>query len=298
VTLARILLKLWRLRLWVGLGVLLAGASAVASVTMSRSTVYATASTQMLVDSPNSSLANASVDLTGYIDRAGVFARMMTSAAALQYIGQAAGINGNLIDATGPIEINGSPTATHAAVDVVRGQDLSAPATYQLSLVQNPSLPTVDVYATAPTTAKAVALADGAVTGFAKFVGQLNANQVPQGQRVEVRQLGEASGGVVDPSASKSIAILVFVGVFAVWCCLVLFTSRLLADVRAAKRAGVDDLFAGPEHTLPTVATPSVADDRPRTAPAAGARGTNGRAGVSARPVGRAKKTFRAQSRS
>ena len=48
-------------------------------------------------------------DLTGYLARANVFARLMTSAEALQYIGKAAGINGNLIDANGPIEINGSP---------------------------------------------------------------------------------------------------------------------------------------------------------------------------------------------
>ena len=180
-TLARILLKLWRLRLWVGVGVLVAGVAAVGSVATSDSTVYASASTQMLVDSPDSALANASVDLTGYVDRASVFARMMTSAAALQYIGKAAGIDGSLIDANGPIEINGSPTATHAPVAIVRGKDLPAPTLYELSFVQNPSLPTVDVYAKAPTTAQAIALANGAVTGFAHFVSQLNANNVPQG---------------------------------------------------------------------------------------------------------------------
>ena len=60
-TLARILLKLWSLRLWVGLGVLVAGAAAVGTVAMSHSAVYATASTQMLVDSPGSALANANV---------------------------------------------------------------------------------------------------------------------------------------------------------------------------------------------------------------------------------------------
>ena len=92
---------------------------------------------------------------------------MMTSDEALQYIGKAAGINGNLIEATGPVEIDGSPAATHAPSAIESGKALPAAKSYKLSLVQNPSLPTVDVYASAPTTAQAVALANGAVTGFA-----------------------------------------------------------------------------------------------------------------------------------
>ena len=70
-TLAKTLLKLWRLRLWVGIGVLVGGVAAVSSVALSHSTVYATASTQMLVDSPDSALANASVLLDGYVARRG-----------------------------------------------------------------------------------------------------------------------------------------------------------------------------------------------------------------------------------
>ena len=207
-TLARILLKLWKLRLWVGIGVVLAVVAAVGSVATSHSTVYANASTQMLVDSPASALANAGADLTGYSARANVFARLMTSDEALRYIGQAAGIPGNLIDANGPVEINGSPTATHAPVAIKGGKNLPFPAIYKLSFVQNPDLPTVDVYAQAPTTAQAIALANGAVTGFANFVNQLDGNNVPLGKRIEVRQLGAATGGMVDPGASKKIAVL------------------------------------------------------------------------------------------
>ena len=203
---------------------------------MSHSTVYSIASTQMLVDSPDSALANSNTLLAGYVARAGVFARLMTSDEALRYIGNAAGINGNLIEATGPIEINGSPTATHVPSAMENGQALPASKTYKLTFVQNPSLPTVEVFASAPTTAQAVALANGAVTGFASFVNQLNAGNVSAGNRIEIRQLGQATGGVVDPAASKSIALLAFVAVFAIWCWLVLFVSRLRANLRAAKR--------------------------------------------------------------
>jgi hypothetical protein len=262
VTLARILLKLWKLRLWVGVGGLLGVVAAVGSVTRSHSVVYANASTQMLVDSPASALANSGADIAGYAARASVFARLMTSAEALRYIGQAAGIPGNLIDANGPVETNGSLAASHAPVEIQNGKDLPGPAIYKLSFVQNPDLPTVDVYADAPTTAKAIALANGAVTGFANFIRQLDVNNVPLGDRIEVRQLGGATGGIVDPGASKKIAVLIFLAVVAVWCGVVLLVSRLLAELRAAKRNGTDDGFAVPEQELPRVDAPAM-DDRP-----------------------------------
>ena len=161
----------------------------------------------------------------------------MTSAEALQYIGKAAGIPGNLIDANGPVEINGSPTATHAPVEIKGGKGLPAPAIYKLSFVQNPTCRRWMCTRKAPTTAQAISLANGAVTGFANFVNQLDGNNVPLGKRIEVRQLGGATGGMVDPSASKKIAVLVFFGVFAMWCGVVLFVSRLRAQLRAAKLA-------------------------------------------------------------
>jgi hypothetical protein len=271
-TLARTLLKLWSLKLWVGLGVLLAGVAAVGSVALSHSTVYATASTQMLVDSPDSALANASVLLDGYVARAGVFARLMTSDEALQYIGKSAGINGNLIEATGPIEINGSPEATHDPVAILDGKDLPAGKVYKLSFVQNPSLPTVDVYASAPTTAQAIALANGAVTGFAAFVNQLNAGKVPQSERIDIRQLGPATGGIVDPAASKSIALLVFLVVFAIWCWLVLWVTRFRANLRAAKSSRTDEIPGIPEPHARTFGPNPFAGNSPLSSPVGEAR--------------------------
>lgn len=234
-TLARTLMKLWKLRFWLVPGVVLGIVAAAASVATSSSTVYATASTQMLVDSPSSTLANAQSDMTGYTARAGVFARLMTSDEALSYIGKAAGIPGNLIDANGPLEVNGSTTASHAPVQIQGGKDTLAPATYKLSFNQNPDLPTVDVYAQAPTTAQAIALANGAVTGFSNFIAQRHEDQLSANKRILVRQLGSATGGLVDPGASKKIALFLFVLVLALWCGAVLFVSNLRAQMRVAK---------------------------------------------------------------
>lgn len=248
-TLAKILLKLWALRIWVAIGLVPAGAVAAASVEMSHSTIYSIASTQILVDSPTSGLASsggasgAEAAMQGLAAQASVFARLMTSSGVLQYIGKAAGIQGNLIDATGPFETNGSPVASHSPIET---NGAPAPGLYKLSLVQNPSLPTVDVYAAAPTTKQAIALANGAVSGFTTFIAQVDGRTVPASQRISIRQLGAATGGPVDPSASKSTALLIFIGVFAAWCGGVLFVSRLRAQMRAAKRSGDADEFALP----------------------------------------------------
>ena len=233
--LAHILLKLWKLRIWVAVGVCLAAVAAVASLTMFRSAVFASASTQMLVDSPQSALADARTDLTGYTARAVVFARLMTTAGALSYIGQAAGIPGNLIAAAGPVELAG-PNATHSPTALRGGRLVSAPATYKLDFLQNPEVPTVDVYAVAPTTKQAIALANGAVTGFAAYIGDLEAHGAIQGnQRIVVRPLGAATGGVVDPGVSKTTAAMIFVAVLALWCGLVLFVQNLRGQLRTAK---------------------------------------------------------------
>lgn len=232
-TLAKILLKLWKFRIWVGLGVLLAGAAAIASVTLFHSAVYASASTQMLVDSPQSALANADTDLSGYEARAAVYARLMTSVQALQYIGQASRIPGNLIAATGPTEIDGSANATHAPTVAPSSRVGPVAANYKLNFVQNPELPTVDVFAQAPTTRQAIALANGAVSGFSTYITQLETQTgLAQYKRVVIRQLGPATGGMVDPGASKSIALLVFLAVLLLWCMLVLFVDNLRRDLR------------------------------------------------------------------
>jgi hypothetical protein len=251
---AQLILRLWKLRLWVAIGVILAVGAAAASLTLAKSTVYAAASTQMVVDSPRSALGDAQTDLTPFTTRAVVYARLMTSPEALQYIGKASGVDGSLIAADGPAEI-GVPQAVHTPSAVRGGHEVTPPTQYSLRFDQNPVLPTVDIYSQAPTTHQAIALANGAVTGFAAYLNTLEARgNVPGGSRVQVRQLGGATGGVVDPGTSKKIALLAFIIVMALWSCFVLYISRVVEEMRAAKRRaaraaemdGLDENGEGP----------------------------------------------------
>lgn len=247
-TLAKTLLKLWSLRLWLGIGALVALIAAVASFTLIHSPVYSTATTQMIVDAPVSVIGDPKEDMTPYLTRAFVFARLMTTPAALQYIGHAAGIPGNLIAASGPIELagDGAPQATHSPAAPSGLVLKSSAPVYKLNLLQNPQLPTVDVYAQAPTTRKAIALANGAVTGFGAYVNNLdNQSAVPDGQRLVIRQAGSATGGVVDPGASKSLALIIFVLVFTLWCLVVLFVTNLPSQLRSARESSSSEPAVG-----------------------------------------------------
>ena len=244
-TFANILLRLWKLRIWVGAGAALAVVAAVGVMSTSHSKVFASATTQMLVDSPQSALPDAKTDLTGYLARADVFARLMTSSEALQYIGNAARIPGNLIQASGPVELNGN-NATHAATTT---NGAPVVPSYKLDFLQNPELPTIDIYAEAPTTTKAIALANGAVTGFNAFITHLEAgNSIADNKRIVIRALGSATGGVVDPGVSKKIALMAFVAVWGIWCSLLLFGTNLRRQLRAAKADGETgrEIAAGP----------------------------------------------------
>ena len=70
-------------KLLVAIGVLVAALAGTASVQVPESTVYAAATTQMVVDSPRSALGNIDSSLDPFTARAGVFAQLMTTPQAL-----------------------------------------------------------------------------------------------------------------------------------------------------------------------------------------------------------------------
>lgn len=230
--LARALIQLWERRIWLAVGLCVATLAALASHQLLKSTVYAAASTQMVVDSPHSALGDLSPSLDPLTVRAGIFAQLMTSPQALSAIGAASGVPGTRIAAQGPPSTSGSGVPQAATLPT----DPAARSTrFKLLLTQDPSLPTIDIYTEAPTTRQAISLANGAVTGFASYLRELETQSaVPPARRVDIRQLGSATGGVVDPSASTKLAGLIAVVVFVLWCAMILFIARVRAGLRAS----------------------------------------------------------------
>jgi hypothetical protein len=239
---ALLLRELSRRRLLLAAGVLLAAIAATLSVyrldglkLKARSLQYSSASTQLLVDTPSSVLGNLSQSFEPLSARAVVYANFMASPAVLQLIGQQVGLSGEQIYAAGPVNAQ-QPRVVQEPTALKRNVQIAGETNpYRLSFESQANLPTINIFAQAPTTMQAIALANGAVAGLQRYVTSLeNANKIPAPGRVTIRQLGPANGAVVNGGISKALAAIVFIVVFLMWCVLLLAGSRFLQSWRAS----------------------------------------------------------------
>lgn len=230
--LARNLKILWRRRRLVAVGALIALIAALLSIFQvglfppsltSRTNVFATASTEILVDTPDSTFADLANDLDPLNTRASVFARFLASPAAVVLIAREAKLPVEAIEAEGPYDQNlpifqQEPTAEQRSSQIVGERAL-----YRLRFENNPNLPIIQVFAQAPTEEEAVALSAAVPAALRGYITRIQAEQnTPAFRQVEIRRLGAAVGGVVNEGASLQIATLVFIVVFIGWCLLLI----------------------------------------------------------------------------
>ena len=131
----------------IALALVLIAATGLAYMMGSRSetTTTGAATTQILIDAPQSALANLKQNTLPLTTRAGMFAQFMASTAVRESIGRAAGVPASQIVAKGPFDDpDAAPTGVTAATDAG-----AAPA-YVLTFVAQEELPIVTVYAAAP----------------------------------------------------------------------------------------------------------------------------------------------------
>ncbi len=239
---AFVLRELARRRRLLVLGVLVAVAAAVFSVyrvdglkLKPRSLQHSSASTQVLVDSPSSVIGNVGQSFEPLATRALVYANFMTSPVVLNLIGEQVGLSGGQIYAAGPVSAQ-EPRIEQEPTAVGRNVEITGETTpYRLDFESQGNLPTIGISSQAPTTSQAIALANAAAIGMQRYVANTEAaNKVPPASRVVIRQLGPAHGGVADAGIRKSLALIVFCGVFLLWCILMLVSSRFLEAWRAS----------------------------------------------------------------
>ncbi len=202
-----------------------------------RSLQYSSASTHVMVDTPSSVLGNLNQSFTPLDARATAYANFMTSPAVLGLIGKQLGIQGNQIYAAGPVDplvprTVQEPTAIQRNVQITGEAD-----PYRLNFNNDQNLPTIGIFAQAPTTKQAVALADASVRALQQYIAGVESTEnIPPKDRVVIRQLGVASGGVVDGGIGKALATLVFVGVFLLSCLVLLVVPRIRNTWRESTR--------------------------------------------------------------
>lgn len=172
------------------------------------------ATVQILVDSPDSALANLSQETVPLTTRASVFAQVMTSAAVLEDIAGSAGVPVNQITAQGPYSGSGE------SLDVVtpseaRSNQLRAEQTrYKLTFVAQTNEPVVTASVQAPNADAAARVAAAIYPGVQRYVTQLQEQSAtPVRHRVTIRQLGPPQAGSVNSSARSTLTAAALLGV-------------------------------------------------------------------------------------
>jgi len=197
----------------------------------SNSLKLSSASTQVLVDTPDSALVDlrqTTYDLTSLSNRGVLVGNVMASPQVREMIGRRAGIPARRITITPPLTAD-HPRPLAGAENEPSITDLVAsPGQPRIAVEASPTSPvlTIDAEASDPDVARR--LADAAVVGTRDYLGQVaDLEGTPAESRVKLIQLGPARSAVVDPGAPTEAAVLAFVVGFGLTCVAVLFVARV-----------------------------------------------------------------------
>ena len=203
----------------------------------SRAVPSGQATTQILVDSPQSAIADLKQDTAPLVTRATVFAQFMTSSTIRERISAATGIPANQITAEGPFS---GPGADQNAVtpSEARGSQVRAQThPYRLTFVAQEQIPLVSVYASGPTAELAAKLANGVFVAVKGYVDEIAAaDSTNPEHRVTVRQLGSAGASTVQTGGSKAVMVLAFLAITIFGCLFII----LLAAIRRSGQKPVE----------------------------------------------------------
>jgi precorrin-6x reductase len=204
---------------------------------------------QILVDSnPSTLVAGAGTDQIAALgSRAQVYAQYLSSRDAVARISRQTGIPAQLITARGPFSQGTGIKNYQQQPAESRAKDLvDENKSYRLLYEAQEDVPIITVYATGPSAATALKLAQSSFTVLKQYVDSLQAaGQAAIAARpkikdpttgaviaaddiqVVVRQLGAPEGGTVGGGSSKIIMALAFLAVLGIACFMIAASDRL-----------------------------------------------------------------------
>lgn len=239
---AQIIKELYLRRGWVAIGVavaVFAGLSTAYKINLfppsldKKALTVGTADTQILIDTPSSSLTDLGVRLDPLAERASVYTRFMTSRPVRAAIAREVGLKESELITEAPLNANLPKTAQEPVAAHRNKKLIEEDRAYRLRFQTDTGLPTITIFAQAPRVEDAIRLADAGAAGFARYVKAVQAKQsIPRARRVQVRQLGQAEGGLVSESVNRTLALVTFTGAFIAWCLLILLVTSLVRSVR------------------------------------------------------------------
>jgi hypothetical protein len=238
---------LWHRRLVLVLSLLIAAFAAVFSayrISLSppgvqpRAIGMAAASTQVLVDNPNTivlDLNQGSYQLQQMAQSATLLGSVMVSLPVREDIARRVGIPVGLIQTTAPATPQ-FPQAVASPQSRKTTDLLASNNQYRINIQANPTVPIVDIYTEAHSVVTAKALANAAVDGLRDYLSTF-AQDVPAKQRVRIEQLGYAEGGAVTGGLRVEVLALVFFFGFALCAAALLLIERVRRGWKISREA-------------------------------------------------------------
>lgn len=238
---------LWQIRGWVAGCCAFAFLAAVWSVDgvglfpprlTSRSLEMAAASTQLVVDTPRSTLVDIredTYDLNSLTNRAVLLGNVMSSPLVRADIARRAHVPFDALQVTPPLTRQQPRVIAEAGTERHSTDILKLNGVYRLNIEANPTVPFLRIYAQTPDARSAGALANAAVDGVRAYLDNLAlSTRTPVGQQVRLTQLGRAHGQVINKGIQWRGAFLVFLLMFAVSCATVIWVRRVREGWRLA----------------------------------------------------------------
>jgi capsular polysaccharide biosynthesis protein len=258
------ILRVLRSRWPVTLAVVVLAIAAAIAVRLSVASVPTGAATvQILVDSPDSALANLSQETGPLTTRASVFAQVMTSAAVLEDIATKAGVPVSQITAQGPYSGTGEPLDVVTPSEARANQLLAQTVKYRLTFLAQTDEPVVTASVQGPNAAAAARVAASILPGVQNYVATLQQQSAtPPQHRVTIRELGPPQAGAVNSSTRSTLTVAAFLGV------LIIGLLALLG-VESARRRTRERVALESEHAAEFGELHLFASDSAASAPAA-----------------------------
>lgn len=191
----------------------------------------ASASAEVIVDTPRSSAVDPQVDaftLKSLSNRALILGSVMASPPVREYIAARVGVSPAKVRVEPPLTPEQPRPLADSAHSPHIADLVSRPEEYRLSVQATPMAPVLSLYAVAPTPAEARALTTAAVTGLRAYLASLDRSQrVPASDRVRLERLGVGQAGAIAAGASLQLGLLTFLLVFALGCVAILALERV-----------------------------------------------------------------------
>ncbi len=191
----------------------------------------ASASAEVVVDTPRSSIVDPQVDaftLKSLSNRALIIGNVMASLPVREYIAEQAGVPLSKVRVEPPLTPEQPRPVADSAHDPHITDLFKRPDEYRISVQATPMAPVLNLYAVAPTPEAARALTTSAVEGLRIYLSSLDESQkVPAGSQVRLERLGVAQSGAIASGASFQLGLLTFLFVFALGCIGILALERV-----------------------------------------------------------------------